>query len=116
MRSLIFAFAILFTFALLKPCWAERAYVTDSLEITLRTGPSTEHRVMATLSSGTSLEILGSVPIKADLASFPTDRPSLNAVSIKCLSTTPRKPEEPKSLTSISLPVSGLICVGVVPY
>jgi SH3 domain protein len=38
--------------------WADTAYVTDSFKITLRTGPSTENKVTAMLSSGERLEIL----------------------------------------------------------
>jgi SH3 domain protein len=39
--------------------WAEIAYVKDSLLITFRTGPSTKHTVIARLSSGQPVEILG---------------------------------------------------------
>jgi SH3 domain protein len=39
--------------------WAETAYVKDTLLITFRTGPSTEHAVIARLSSGQPVEILG---------------------------------------------------------
>ncbi len=39
--------------------WAETAYVKDTLLITFRTGPSTKHAVIARLSSGQPLEILG---------------------------------------------------------
>ena len=38
---------------------AETAYVKDSLLITFRTGPSTQHAVIARLSSGQPVEILG---------------------------------------------------------
>ncbi len=37
---------------------AQTQYVTDQLKITLRTGPSTEHRVLHMLSSGTPVEVL----------------------------------------------------------
>jgi SH3 domain protein len=40
-------------------CWAETAYVKDTLLITFRTGPSTQHAVIARLSSGQPVEILG---------------------------------------------------------
>jgi SH3 domain protein len=39
--------------------WAEMAYVRDSLLITFRTGPSTKHTVIARLSSGQPVEIIG---------------------------------------------------------
>lgn len=41
-----------------QPSWAATAYVTDSFEITLRTGPSTENRIITMLSSGEALEVL----------------------------------------------------------
>jgi SH3 domain protein len=44
--------------ALAQPGWAVKAYVTDSLEITLRTGPSNEHKIIAMLFSGRPLEVL----------------------------------------------------------
>ena len=40
--------------------WAERAYVTDSFKITLRTGPSTENKIIIMLSSGQPLEVMDS--------------------------------------------------------
>jgi len=39
--------------------WASKAYVTDTFEITLRTGPSNEHKIIAMLFSGRALEVLG---------------------------------------------------------
>lgn len=39
--------------------WAERAYVTDSFQVTVRTGPSTGHKIMAFLDSGSPVDILG---------------------------------------------------------
>ena len=39
--------------------WATKAYVTDSFEITLRTGPGNENKIIATLFSGRPLEVLG---------------------------------------------------------
>ena len=39
-------------------CWAETAYIKDTLLITFRTGPSTQHTVIARLSSGQPVEIL----------------------------------------------------------
>jgi len=39
---------------------AEDAYVTDSFKITLRTGPSTENKIISMVSSGQAIEILES--------------------------------------------------------
>jgi len=41
-----------------QPGWAEKAYVTDSFEITLRTGPSVSNKIMTLLHSDQPLEIL----------------------------------------------------------
>ncbi len=38
--------------------WADRAYVTDSFEITLRTGPTIEHKVIAMPASAQAVEVL----------------------------------------------------------
>jgi len=38
--------------------WAVKSYVTDSFEITLRTGPSTGNKIVGMLTSGQPLEIL----------------------------------------------------------
>jgi SH3 domain protein len=38
--------------------WAARVYVTDSFEITLRTGPSNDNKITAMLFSGRPLEVL----------------------------------------------------------
>lgn len=38
--------------------WAVRAYVTDSFKITLRTGPSSENKVISMPSSGETVEVL----------------------------------------------------------
>ncbi|UCF84300.1 MAG: TIGR04211 family SH3 domain-containing protein [Desulfobacteraceae bacterium] len=40
--------------------WAERAYITDSFKITLRTGPSSENKVIAMPTSGEAVEVLDS--------------------------------------------------------
>jgi len=40
--------------------WAEKAYVTDSLKVTFRTGPSTENKIVSMLSSGQPVEVLES--------------------------------------------------------
>lgn len=41
-----------------KNAWAERAYVTDFFEITLRTGPTTQNRVIAMPLSAQAVEVL----------------------------------------------------------
>jgi SH3 domain protein len=46
-------------FGITQQGWADKAYVTDSFEITLRTGPSNENRIIAMLFSGRPLEVLG---------------------------------------------------------
>ena len=45
-------------FGLAQHGWATKAYVTDSFEITLRTGPSNENKIIAMLFSGRPLEVL----------------------------------------------------------
>ena len=46
-------------FGITQQGWADKAYVTDSFEITLRTGPSNENRIITMLFSGRPLEVLG---------------------------------------------------------
>ncbi len=41
-----------------QPSWAATGYVTDSFKITLRTGPGTDNKIIAMLSSGEPVEIL----------------------------------------------------------
>lgn len=55
--SLIAAIAMGLSFAH-HPVWAARAYVTDTLRITLRTGPSIENQIIAMLSTGEPVEVL----------------------------------------------------------
>jgi len=43
-----------------QSAWAAKTHVTDSFEVTLRTGPSTENKVIAMLSSGQPVEVLDS--------------------------------------------------------
>ncbi len=43
-----------------QPVLAEKAYVSDSFEVTFRSGPSIENRVLALLSSGEPVEVLQS--------------------------------------------------------
>jgi SH3 domain protein len=40
------------------PSWAATAYVTDSLKITLRTGPGTDNKIISILSTGERVEVL----------------------------------------------------------
>jgi SH3 domain protein len=40
------------------PSWAQNSYVTDSLRITLRTGPSVDNKIITMLSSGRAVEVL----------------------------------------------------------
>jgi SH3 domain protein len=60
MKRLILIFVLLGWAILLTyhPCWAARAYVTDTFEITLRTGPTIENKIVAMLSSGQAVEVL----------------------------------------------------------
>jgi SH3 domain protein len=53
-------FVILGLFLMGQMSWAAKAYVTDSLEITFRTGPSTENKIITFLRSGQPLEVLES--------------------------------------------------------
>ncbi len=41
-----------------SPVWGETRYVTDRLEITLRSGQSTKHQILRMLKSGTPVEVL----------------------------------------------------------
>lgn len=45
-------------FGMTQQGWAAKTYVTDSFEITLRTGPSNEHKIIAMLLSGRPLEVV----------------------------------------------------------
>ncbi len=38
--------------------FAESMYVTDRLKLTLRSGPSTEHKILAVVESGQKVEML----------------------------------------------------------
>jgi SH3 domain protein len=53
-------FVILGLFLMGQTSWAKKAYVTDSLEITFRTGPSTENKIITFLRSGQPLDVLES--------------------------------------------------------
>jgi SH3 domain protein len=62
MKRLIFALLLLSWAVVIihQPALAAKAYVTDTFEITLRTGPSNENKIIAMLSSGQALEVLES--------------------------------------------------------
>ena len=47
--------AIAWFFGITQQGWATKAYVIDSFEITLRTGPSNENKIIAMLFSGRPL-------------------------------------------------------------
>jgi SH3 domain protein len=53
------ALGMVLGFALWGPLsWADTAYVTDSLRITLRTGPSVDNKIIGILKSGDVVEVL----------------------------------------------------------
>ena len=59
MKNTLLPVGILLLILLLpKPCFATTVYVTDSFKITLRSGPSTEHRILFLLPSGQPLEVI----------------------------------------------------------
>jgi SH3 domain protein len=59
MNKLRFILFLILWFCLLShPSWAKKVYVTDTLKITLRTGPSIENKIIAMLPSGQSLEVI----------------------------------------------------------
>ena len=53
-------FIVLGVFFTVQSAWGEKAYVTDTFKITLRTGPSVQNKIITLLSSGQPLEILDS--------------------------------------------------------
>jgi SH3 domain protein len=56
-----FSFVMVVILVLFFPAqssWAQKVYVTDSLRITLRTGPSVDNKIITMLSSGQVVEIL----------------------------------------------------------
>ena len=60
-KILKYAIPIAFGLCLVyQASWAENVYVSDMLRITLRTGPSTQNRIISSLRSGQALEILDS--------------------------------------------------------
>lgn len=44
------------------PALAQTLYVSDQFQITLRTGPSQEHRIISMLPTGTKLQVLQTLP------------------------------------------------------
>ena len=59
-RWFFILFSILGLFLSTEPAFSAVGYVTDVFQIPLRTGASSEHRIIAMPSSGQALEILGS--------------------------------------------------------
>ncbi len=57
-HSLILCWGLLLFVSISKTHATSSVYVSDSLEITLRRGPTTEHKILAILHSGQSLELL----------------------------------------------------------
>ena len=49
---------IIIFISFITPVWAKTMYVTDSIKITFRNGPSIRHKVLAMLKSGEGVEIL----------------------------------------------------------
>ena len=60
MRRLFLLFSTLCLFFSAEPVFSAVGYVTDVSQIPLRTGASSEHRIIAMPTSGQALEILGS--------------------------------------------------------
>jgi SH3 domain protein len=61
MKRLFLIWMLIMCWAVLIPCrpsWATRAYVTDTFEITLRTGPTVENKIIAMISSGQPVEVI----------------------------------------------------------
>jgi SH3 domain protein len=55
--SFVIAIMLVLFFSV-QSSWAQRAYVTDTLRITLRTGPSVENKIITMLPSGQPVEIV----------------------------------------------------------
>jgi len=59
MNRMQFMLGLVFlAFMVAQSSWAAKVYVSDSFEITLRTGPSIENKIIAMPSSGQHLEVL----------------------------------------------------------
>ncbi len=57
-RTLLSIFLLSLFFLMGIPAQAETVYVTDSITITMRNGPSTKNKILKMISSGTRLEII----------------------------------------------------------
>ena len=57
-KTLLAGYMLLLLLIFSKPSFATTAYVTDSFKITLRSGPSTENRIIALLPSGQRLDVI----------------------------------------------------------
>ena len=53
------------------PALAESRYVTDDLEVTLRQGESTGHRIISMLKSGTQVEVLSTNKLDDSFSASP---------------------------------------------
>lgn len=58
MKRIIFFSALSIGLFLSSQCWANRAYVTDSFEVPLRTGPSASNKILSLPVSGQALEVM----------------------------------------------------------
>ncbi len=59
MSRFLFVMVVMLVLSFSAPSsWAQRSYVTDSLRITLRTGPSVDNKIITMLPSGQVVEIL----------------------------------------------------------
>jgi len=56
--KLVSVLFIVLVIILTNPAFAQTRYVTDEFKVMLRTGPSGKNKIIETLSSGTSLEVL----------------------------------------------------------
>ncbi len=57
-RIVLISISVLCLSSMVDPCWAARAYVTDSFRISIRRGPSLENKILKFLPSGQNVEIL----------------------------------------------------------
>jgi SH3 domain protein len=61
MKALIFLTAFMIGWSVLgQICMAEKAYISDSFEVTFRSGPSIDNRVILMLRSGEAVEVMKS--------------------------------------------------------
>lgn len=59
MKKIGFVIGMMLLCSLTSTSWAEKVYVSDSFKITLRSGPSTDNKIIDMLTSGQVLEMLG---------------------------------------------------------